>query len=250
MKLYLINLDRHADRLAHMREKLAGIGFERIAAVDGSRAPATERGLTRSELACLASHREAWRRFLATPAAHACFLEDDLHLEGGFAALVGDGGWIPSDAHSVKIDTYLQRVRLGDWRNAPGGRQIARLYSRHESSAAYILTRAGAARYLELTERPSLPADYALFPKNPRRMGLIVYQLAPAVAIQDRLRPPEEGGRAFPTAMVEREARARRSALARILREGARLFTQTADLAEAAYARAILKAQSTTIGIG
>ena len=78
-----------------------------------------------------------------------------------------------ADAHSVKLDTYLQKVELGERRSAIGERQIARLYSRHQSSAAYILTREGAARYLELTaSASSLPADYALFPNHPRRLGL------------------------------------------------------------------------------
>ena len=36
MKVYLINLDRNPDRLAHMRSQLNGIAFERIKALDGS----------------------------------------------------------------------------------------------------------------------------------------------------------------------------------------------------------------------
>ena len=105
----------------------------------------------------------------------------------------------------MKLDTYLQKVKLGDPRPAPGGRQIARLFTRHESSAAYLLTRAGARRYLELTADLSLPADYALFPKNPRRLGLRIYQLTPAIAIQDHLNSLEVGGQRFATAMADRE---------------------------------------------
>src|SRR6185437_16795715 len=120
-------------------------------AVDGSNDPPTTMGLTRFELACLQSHKTAWRQFLNGPEAHACFLEDDLHIRPGFASLMESGAWIPSDAHSVKLDTYLQKVELGDRRVAADGRKVARLYSRHQSSAAYILTREGAVRYLELT---------------------------------------------------------------------------------------------------
>ena len=193
MKVYLINLDRHPDRLAHMRNQLNRIAFERVSAVDGSNQPPTAKGLTRFELACLESHRVAWRQFLASPAAHACFLEDDLHIWPGFAALVGSEAWIPADAHSIKLDTYLQTVELGDKRAAIGRRELARLYSRHQSSAAYVLTREGAARYLELTADASLPADYSLFPNHPRRVGLRIYQLVPAIAIQDHLLLPDRG---------------------------------------------------------
>ena len=187
MKVYVINLDRHPDRLAHMRRQLGDVDFVRVVAVDGTQSPETTTGLTRFELSCLESHRRAWRLFLSGPDAHACFLEDDVHLRPDFASLVHEEAWIPIDAHSVKFDTYLQRVKLGERRTAYGDRQVAPLYTRHESSAAYVLSRAGAERYLELTQRPTLPADYSLFPKKPRRFGLRIYQLAPAVAIQDHL---------------------------------------------------------------
>ena len=39
MKVYVINLDRHPERLAHMREQLSDVGFERVAAVDGASEP-------------------------------------------------------------------------------------------------------------------------------------------------------------------------------------------------------------------
>src|SRR5262249_55831623 len=127
MKTYLINLDRHPDRLAHMREQLKGVAFERIAAVDGSNDPPTTKGLSRFELACLNSHQLAWRQFLASSESHACFLEDDLHVWPGLTTLTRSGSWAPADAHSVKLDTYLQKVELGEKRAAVGERQVARL---------------------------------------------------------------------------------------------------------------------------
>src|ERR1700734_2591611 len=95
MKIYLINLDRHPERLAHMREQLNGVSFDRIPAVDGSNCPPTTKGLSRFELACLESHKLAWRQFLDGPEDHACFLEDDLHVWPSFGALTESGSWIP-----------------------------------------------------------------------------------------------------------------------------------------------------------
>jgi glycosyl transferase family 25 len=254
LNVYLINLDRDADRLDHMRAQLTGIGFERISAVDGSKDPPTTNGLTRFELACLESHKLAWRAFLGGPAEHACFLEDDLHIRPGLAALVGDPAWIPDDAHCVKLDTYFQKVRLGGREPAIGGREVARLYTRHQSSAAYVLTRAGASRYLELTANASLPADYALFPKYPRRVGLIIYQLIPAIAVQDHLVAAEDGGGRFATAMAgargEAPRRKRSPILKRLSREGARLAVQFADLLDEAYEKAFLGVESTKVSVG
>jgi glycosyl transferase, family 25 len=253
MKIYLINLDRHPDRLAHMRKQLSGVAFERISAVDGSNDPPTTKGLSRFELACLESHKLAWRQFLKGQEGHACFLEDDLHVWPSFAALTESGSWIPSDAHSIKLDTYLQKVELGEKQAAVGNRQIARLYSRHQSSAAYILTREGAARYLDLTASDPLPADYALFPRHPRRLGLRIYQLCPAIAIQDHLLEPSQGGRTFTTAMAvadESATLSRSSTLEKLGRESVRLAGQVAGLMERSYQKAFLRVETTTVGVG
>jgi glycosyl transferase, family 25 len=253
MKVYLINLDRHPERLAHMRKQLNGVAFERISAVDGSNDPPTTKGLSRFELACLESHKLAWRQFLNGPEDHACFLEDDLHVWPSFAALTGSGSWIPTGAHSVKLDTYLQKVELGEKRVAIGERQVARLYSRHQSSAAYILSREGAARYLDLTASASTPADYALFPNHPRRLGLHIYQLCPAVAIQDHLLEPGHGGQAFATAMAATDGRAtlrRSSTLEKLGREGVRLAGQVAGLMEWTYQKTVMGLETTTVGVG
>ena len=252
MKVYLINLDRHPDRLAHMRNQLDGIAFERIAAIDGSSQPPTAKGLTRFELACLESHKVAWRKFLHGPESQACFLEDDLHIRPGFAALIGGEAWIPGDAHSIKLDTYLQAVELGDKRAAIGGRELARLHSRHQSSAAYVLSREGAGRYLELTASASLPADYSLFPNHPRRVGLRIYQLIPAVAIQDHLLLPDQGGQTFATGMAgpDGDAAPRAgSTLKKFGRETGRLAGQAGGLIEWAYQKAILRLETTKVGV-
>ena len=253
MKIYLINLDRDASRLGHMRGQLNGVAFERISAVDGSSLPPTTRGLTRFELACLESHRIAWRQFLNGPGDCACIVEDDLHIWPGFAALTESASWIPRDAHSIKLDTYLQRVELGEKHVAVGNRRVARLYSRHQSSAAYVITREGAARYLDLTASASLPADYALFPNHPRRLGLRIYQLIPAIAIQDHLLEPNQGGKTFTTAMAATDGSAplrRSSALEKLGREGVRLANQAAGLVEWTYQKAVLGLETTTVGVG
>jgi glycosyl transferase, family 25 len=253
MKIYLINLDRHPERLAHMRKQLDNVAFERVSAVDGSRDPPTTKGLTRFELACLESHRIAWRQLLNSPEDCACIVEDDLHIWPGFAALTGSASWIPADAHSVKIDTYLQKVELGETQAAIGKRQIARLYSRHQSSGAYILTRAGAARYLDLTASAPLPADYALFPNHPRRLGLRIYQLNPAIAIQDHLLEPNQGRQEFTTGMGGADGSAalrRSSTLEKLGRESVRLARQVVGRMEWAYQKAVLGLETTTVDVG
>src|ERR1700722_2558778 len=145
MKIYLINLDRHPERLAHMRKQLSGVPFERISAVDGSKDPPTTKGLSRFELACLESHKLAWRQFLNCPEGCACFLEDDLHIWPGLAGLTGNASWVPPGAHSVKLDTYLQKVEVGEKRVATGGREITGVPFHPQKRARFIHHRGGGA---------------------------------------------------------------------------------------------------------
>lgn len=185
MRLYYINLDREEQRRAHMEQALEGLDHERVPAVDGRKRPPTGKRLTRFEIACLESHRAAWIRFLATSAAFACFLEDDVHFSPQFSAFVASEDWLPADAHAVKLDSFYNRIMLGAPLPAPLGRSLAPLYTRHESCAAYILSRRGAETFLRLTENPKLPVDYIVFPEDPMGRKLRLYQLSPAAAIQD-----------------------------------------------------------------
>jgi len=186
LKAYFINLDRETERRAHMEQALEGVDHERVAAIDGRQNPPTPLGgLTRFELACMESHRTAWKRFLATPDAFACFLEDDVHFSADFPAFLREDSWIPADADAVKLDTFFNRIMAGAPQPAPLGRSIAPLFTRHESCACYVLSRQGAETFLRLTENPKLPVDYIVFPEDPAGQKLRLYQLSPAAAIQD-----------------------------------------------------------------
>ena len=102
-------------------------------------------------------------------------------------------------------------------------------------------------RYLELTESARQPADYAVFPNSPRRLRLNIYQLVPAVAIQDHLL---KDGKRFATAMTKTDARAaagRSSVVGKLGREGARLAGQFANLGEWAFQKAFLRVETTTV---
>ncbi len=169
-------------------------------------------GLTRFELACLASHRNAWRQFLGTPdRSRLLSRRRHSHLAGLQGA--GRRRRVGPVRRPFGEDRHLSPE--GEARRAatrPGRPQVARLYTPPRKQRGLHLSRRGAERYLALTARPTLPADYAIFPKNGRRLGLRIYQLTPAVAIQDHLRPAAEGGRTFATAMsAGGPARTRRS---------------------------------------
>ncbi len=98
---YLINLDGSMDRLYEATAQLdaAGLSFQRVSAVDGRKLAIDQypdyddaramaymgRPLRGGEIGCYLSHLDCARRFLATDAAQALVLEDDMHLAPGFS---------------------------------------------------------------------------------------------------------------------------------------------------------------------
>jgi glycosyl transferase family 25 len=166
------------------------------------------------------SHLLAWQKFLAGGDAHAVFLEDDVVLSRGAAALLARDDWIPADVSAVKLEHYGppgQRVLLTGLRAVAGGFRLGRMLSRHTGGAAYILSRGAAERLLRET-RFDLPVDHLLFNPNNSRVfaALSPWQLLPAIARQEQflgvrareksdIEKTRAGLRAFSPAYVKRE---------------------------------------------
>ena len=193
MRIYVINLDRHADRMRRMSELLQGLPFERIAAVDGRTVEGPElraavrplgyEHLNRYERACFLSHRAVWARFLETDERLACVLEDDAVISPSFGDFVRDESWFPPNATIVKLETYDQRVVLSRRAIELNGRRLAVLKSRHLGTCGYVISRAGAADCLEKTVRPDTGIDYTVFGESAVKNSSI-YQMCPALCIQ------------------------------------------------------------------
>ena len=202
MRVYLINLDRRPDRLGEMRAaaEAGGFAFERIAAVDGHTADWLRDGvvgrysgqpLSRSEHACLESHRSFWRQLVESGDAHALVLEDDVLLAPGFADILS-GDWVPADADIVKVETFEWPLELEPALRPPGlkpkagpGREVARLRSLSFGTAGYIVSRATAERLLrETADFPDAVDRFLFDPASPFFRDARVYQLCPAPVIQ------------------------------------------------------------------
>ncbi len=194
MKAFVVNLDRNISRLAHMTALLGKIGtaFERVAAVDGrdldrKAIAAASPDLSPGEIGCLMSHREVWRRIVTRGEPYASVLEDDIFAAPTLARLLEEESWIPADADIVKLETTHDLVRVDQ---APittvCNRGLLRLRSTHPGSAGYVLSAKAAASLLARTEKLRRPVDAALFelPEGEAR-GLTVYQVDPAVCIQN-----------------------------------------------------------------
>ena len=172
---WVINLDRAPDRLARIRDQLERLGlpWTRLPAVDAraltpeQRAALDEPAYRRKhgktpalgELGCYLSHVEVMRRFLASDAAFALVLEDDVLLQDTLPAVLR--GLI---AHADRWDVVkLSAVHSGTpvriLEVAPG-HQLAVMLTRCTGSSAYLMNRRAAEVYARDLLPMTLPYDH------------------------------------------------------------------------------------------
>ena len=203
MRTFVINLERAAERRAHMETLLggAGIAFERFDAIDGDQArrhPAFDqipamavRPWGAGELGCLLSHYEVWRTIAAGPDRFGAVLEDDLFIDPRLRKLLSGGCALPRDADLIKLEAVghaalVSRRAL----SSPGGPAFRRLYSKLYGTGAYLISRRTAQFLLGAVSAFDMPVDELLISPH-HRLGrrFRTYQAVPGLAMQSSLLP-------------------------------------------------------------
>lgn len=193
LSIYLINLDRDHERLAHMDAEFCRLGlpYLRVPAVDGrsladADLAAANPTMTRGEIGNFLTHQHLWDLIAGAEHPYAAIFEDDVFLAPALAGLMSDWQWIPPDADIVKIETMMMSVNVDE--RPPtirDGFSLPQLWSTHWGVAGYIIS-AKAARVLSRQAlNPTRPADCVLFEFEEKRpCELVIYQLDPAVCVQ------------------------------------------------------------------
>lgn len=201
LSTYVLNLDRHPDRLARMAEQLdvQGIEWVRFPAVDASKLSdevldtlVAPRGpiprMPRGARACTAGHMAILRDFLAADADYALVLEDDAVL----ARTLGEdlGRLLTAGTFDI-LNLNRQTPRGAEKRlvvrRRPalkvGGLAVHDLVGIHYGTAGYLISRGAAQVVLDLYPRPDTPIDHILFNPNVSKVfGRIrIQQLFPAL---------------------------------------------------------------------
>jgi len=192
---FLVNLDRHPDRLACAQARLAAAGVEavRMPAVDGAAlSPAARRAAvsrfhallargrlyTHGQIGCTLSHHAVYRRMADENLPAALVFEDDVRLSPDFPASLA--------AAETLLDANRPQVFLfsdGTYPPLPGdGRAFARAKD-GDCSEAYLITLPAARELLRVNSPMVVTLDS--WSRFAARGHVELYRATPATATQD-----------------------------------------------------------------
>lgn len=189
--IYVINLDRDAERMASIRANLDALGlpFERLSAVMGKDVPEWEKLVDLSayawrnrldapragEVGCYLSHLKAMETFLRTDVPWCVILEDDVEVLPACGEVLRTLGE-KDDWDLVKLFNFHSGLPVKKRALAGGHRLVAHL-TRTTSSAAYVVNRRAAQTLLRAMLPISEQVDHAL--DRPWETGLRIRGIRP-----------------------------------------------------------------------
>lgn len=201
--IYLVNLDRRPDRLAHMTGQLDAMGltFERVPALDGAEpdCPIDPRVAQSNHVLPMGRGSQAYAstllRLFETIATGdnelVLLLQDDIELSPDLAKLCSDTSWIREEIGLVQLEKCVERrgeKLLGPSSSIPAcpERKLYPLYSRTGGAACFIIRRRVAQLLIQQIKNLRYPADHLLFSPNisPYFDQLGVGMVVPSLAIQ------------------------------------------------------------------
>ena len=201
MKNYVISLSSASQRRAHIEKEFSSraVKFEFFDAVVPATIEATARSLgldsTKTQLhprevACLLSHVVLWKKAVEEQFDYISIFEDDIYLGEHADFYLASSSWIPSQCRIIKLEAFYKRIVVMTKPPAiglPHRRRLCLLGSPHMGGGGYILSHSAASDLLGfLTQCTELsPVDHVAFSIYPRQTGDTVYQMVPALCIQD-----------------------------------------------------------------
>lgn len=206
MQTWVINLDRAPERLARISSQLQelGLAFTRIPAVDARALTEAQRrqldepafcrkhGMTpvMGELGCYLSHVRACELFLASKAAFALVLEDDVLLHSSLQPVLAGLMQHPGRWDMVKLSAVHSGTPVPYLEVAPG-HQLAVMLSRCTAASAYLLNRHAAQAYVRGLLPMQLPFDHVF--DQGWRLNLKVRLVTPTPTTHDEEVPTTIG---------------------------------------------------------
>ncbi|PZM11307.1 glycosyl transferase [Rhizobium tubonense] len=178
LPIYLINIDRAAERLAEMTRQSAQLSIEinRVEGVDGALYPREQwidvdeslflkrhgRHILPGEYGCYRSHLLALEQVLAGGRDAAIIIEDDILLDDTFLARAIAAREAAPNADLIKFVNHRWKGFRTFTQSAEGDILGRCLFGPQGSTACYLVTRSGAEKIMAKLRVMSLPWDVAI----------------------------------------------------------------------------------------
>lgn len=204
--VYVLNLNRHPDRLEEMQKQLnsLGVNWERIEAVDALEASEEELDkyidafgpisrMGSGARACTVGHFKIWEKFLDTGKPIAFILEDDVKISHHFSMFIDEASKLADDVDILNFNRQnsrrAQKKLVVSKIGSVDGAYFAalRLLGPHYGTAGYMITRATALHLVNTIKRTNVPIDHLLFNPNVSSFSRTsrIYQTFPAMVEPD-----------------------------------------------------------------
>ncbi|MBN6081956.1 glycosyltransferase family 25 protein [Aggregatibacter actinomycetemcomitans] len=152
--------------------------------------------LTMGEKGCLMSHYMLWKKCIDENLDYVTLFEDDILLGENANKFLAEDEWLKvrfnfQEIFVLRLETFLMPVQLEKQAQIPPFQQrnIDILTSKHFGTAGYVISQ-GAAKYLialfeKLATEEIKPIDEIMFNQQINAIGYRVYQLNPAICVQE-----------------------------------------------------------------
>jgi glycosyl transferase family 25 len=218
--VYLINLDADKDRLEFMDSQFKdlGIAYERFSAIRGNALPHwlspyfTGSDLSRGEIGCYASHLSVMRQVELSGKPGLVFEDDEL-IKPEFPDLLEEILSLDLPFDILRISSIRKKRIILTQADLSGGYKVVRYLRIPMNTGSYLITPAGARRFIEWKTQRTAPIDFDLarvWEHKVRTLGVwpepVIHNVLPASSI-NAIQPRHELWKGGKLAQIKDSAR-------------------------------------------
>lgn len=143
--------------------------------------------MSAGEIGCTLSHYCLWKQVVEKNMPYLMIFEDDIYFAKCAKELLDDLDWLPSDFDIIKIETTYEKVMLKKRIDLASSHALLQMKSRHLGSGGYIISQQAAKKLITKVKALGIqdPVDHMLFEDLVYETSNKVYQISPAICIQD-----------------------------------------------------------------
>ncbi|WP_299184598.1 glycosyltransferase family 25 protein [uncultured Psychrobacter sp.] len=149
----------------------------------------TSERISKGEVACYLSHYCLWQQVIEHKLPYLMVFEDDIYFSKSAKTLLNNLDWLSNDFDVIKLETMYESVMIKANTALQPPHKLYRMKTRHLGTAGYIISQKGAKNMIELVRKFGInsPVDHFMFDIFLEKNVHNVYQLNPALCIQDKI---------------------------------------------------------------